>query len=141
MKKYSNKKKRDKIKFVICVCLEYVIIVGVVISVYANLYVAYHNNVYFAFQMNLLEMQGENVSLHRKKIEKKIDGKTWSVNGNYDEQDKVKLCPLDIMIQDENGKIGIIEPDLNIVRFTGLSGHHSVLERPLSEAKRPPVFR
>ena len=60
-------------------------IVGVVISVYANLYVAYHNNVYFAFQMNLLEMQGENVSLHRKKIEKKIDGKTWSVNGNYDE--------------------------------------------------------
>lgn len=29
VKKYSNKKKRDKIKFVICVCLEYVIIVGV----------------------------------------------------------------------------------------------------------------
>ena len=72
VKKYSNKKKRDKIKFVICVCLEYVIIVGVVISVYANLYVAYHNNVYFALQMNLLEMQGENVSLHRKKIEKKL---------------------------------------------------------------------
>ena len=114
VKKYSNKKKREKIKFVICVCLEYVIIVGVVISVYANLYVAYHNNVYFAFQMNLLEMQGENVSLHRKKIEKKIDGKTWSVNGNYDEQDKEKLCPLDIMIQNKNGKIGIIEPDLNI---------------------------
>lgn len=45
---------------------------GGVISVYANLYVAYHNNVYFALQMNLLEMQGENVSLHRKKIEKKL---------------------------------------------------------------------
>lgn len=26
------------------------------------------------------------------------------MNGNYDEQDKEKLCPLDIMIQDENGK-------------------------------------
>ena len=36
------------------------------------------------------------------------------MNGNYDEQDKEKLCPLDIMIQNENGKIGIIEPDLNI---------------------------
>ena len=112
-KKYSNKKKRDKIKFVICMCFEYVFTIGIVISVYANLYMAYHDEIYYKFQMDLLGTQGENISLHRKKIEKEIDGKTWIIDGMYDEQDKEKVCPLDIMIQDEEGKIGIIEPDLN----------------------------
>ena len=113
-KKYRNKKTRDKIKFVICVCIEYVVILIVVINVYANLYMAYHDNMYFMLQTNLFETQGENVSSHRKRIEKKIDGKRWIINGNYDERDEEKLCPLNILIQDEEGNSSIIEPDLNI---------------------------
>lgn len=32
-----------------------------------------------------------------------------------------------------------IDPE-EVLRFTEASGHHSVLERPFSETKQPPIF-
>lgn len=115
VKKYSYKRKRDKIKFVVCVGVEYIIILVSVIGVYANLYMAYHDKIYWEYQKYLFVTEGESVLPYGKRIEKKINGYDWVIYGKYGEKDENKLCPIYITIYDETGRVGIIEPDLNIV--------------------------